>query len=57
VVGAWKCKSSWAITGLEAELAKGGTRVMIRLRKGDLEQHEGLLRELIHQVVKEKTEG
>jgi len=38
-------------------LKRHGTRVQVRLRNGDLEQHESLFRELIHQSVKEKAEG
>jgi hypothetical protein len=43
--------------GIDAELKRHGTRVQVRLRNGDLEQHESLFRELIHQSVKEKAEG
>jgi hypothetical protein len=36
---------------IDSELKKG--RVIARLRDGELERHEDLLRELIHQTVKE----
>jgi hypothetical protein len=42
--------------GVEAEL-KDGTLVLVRLRSSDFEQHEGLLRELIHQAIREKAES
>ena len=42
--------------GVEAEL-KDGTLVLVRLRNSDLEQHEGPIRELIHQAIREKTES
>lgn len=42
--------------GIEAELRRHGTHVLVRLRSGEIEQHEPLLRELIHQSVKEKAE-
>lgn len=42
--------------GVEAEL-KEGTRLLARLRSSDFEQHESLLRELIHQAIKEKAES
>jgi hypothetical protein len=31
--------------------------VLIRVRNSDFEQHEDLLRELIHQAIKEKAES
>jgi hypothetical protein len=42
--------------GVEAEL-KDGTRVLVRLRNSDFEQHQDPLRELIHQAIKEKAES
>ena len=42
--------------GVEADL-KDGTLVLIRVRNSDFEQHEDLLRELIHQAIKEKAES
>jgi hypothetical protein len=42
--------------GVESEL-KEGTQVLVRLRSSDFEQHEDLLRELIHRAVKEKAES
>ena len=41
--------------GVEADL-KDGTFVLVRLRNSDFEQHEDLLRELIHQAIREKAE-
>ena len=41
--------------GIDAEL--NDTRVVVRLESGDLENHENLLRELIHQAIKEKSES
>ncbi len=41
--------------GVETEL-KDGT-CLVRLRNSDLTQHEDLFRELIHQAIKEKSEG
>jgi len=49
---AWVTRSTDA--GIVAELAKHGTRVAVRLRSGDVEQHQELLRELIHESIKEK---
>jgi len=49
----WAAKLTEA--GVEAEL--NDMRVLVRLRTGDLEQHENLLRQLIHQAVKEKADG
>lgn len=43
-------------TGVEAEL-KDGSLVLVRLRNSDFDQHEDLLRELIHQAIREKTES
>jgi hypothetical protein len=40
--------------GIETELKKG--RVSIRLRNGEIDRHEGLLRELVHQAVKESQQ-
>jgi hypothetical protein len=51
---AWVKRLSEA--GVESEL-KDGSLVLVRLRSGDLEQHEDALRELIHQAIKEKTES
>jgi hypothetical protein len=42
--------------GVETEL-KDGTLVLVRLRNSDFEHHEDLLRELIHQAIKEKAES
>jgi hypothetical protein len=42
--------------GIEAELKKHGSRVQVRLRTGDIEQHEMLLRELIHEAVKQSQQ-
>jgi hypothetical protein len=42
--------------GVDAEL-KEGTRVLVRLRDNDIGQHESLLRELIHQAIREKAEA
>jgi hypothetical protein len=42
--------------GVEAEL-KDGSVVIVRLRSGDLDHHEGLLRDLVHQAIKEKSES
>jgi len=42
--------------GVETEL-KDGTLVFIRLRNSDLQQHDDILRELIHQTIKEKAES
>jgi len=42
--------------GVEADL-KDGALVRIRVRNSDFEQHEDLLRELIHQAIKEKDES
>lgn len=42
--------------GVEAEL-KDGTLVLVRLRTSDLEQHADVLRELIHQAIREKAES
>lgn len=42
---------------IDAQLERHGTHVLVRLRNGDVEQHEDLLRELIHQSVKEKVEA
>lgn len=42
--------------GVEAEL-KDGTRLLVRLRNSDFDQHEDLLRELIHQAIREKAES
>ena len=42
--------------GVEADL-KDGALVRIRVRNSDFEQHEDLLRELIHQAIKEKAES
>ena len=50
------CVKRLSDAGLEAELKSRGAHVLVRLRKGDLDQHEVLLREVIHQVVKEKAE-
>jgi hypothetical protein len=41
-------------SGIEAELQKG--RVLVRLRDGDITRHEELLRELVHQAVKESQQ-
>ena len=43
--------------GVEAELAKNGTRVLVRLRTGDFDQREVLVCELIHQAIKEQSES
>jgi len=43
-------------TGVEAEL-KDGSLVLVRLRNSDFDQHEDLLRELIHQAIREKAES
>ncbi len=43
--------------GVDAELKRHGTRVLVRLRNGEIEQHEDLVRELISQAVKEKVEA
>jgi hypothetical protein len=42
--------------GVEADL-KDGTLVLVRLRNSDFEHHEDLLRELIHQAIREKAES
>ena len=42
--------------GVEAEL-KDGSFVHVRLRNNDFDQHEDLLRQLIHQAIKEKAES
>ncbi len=42
--------------GVKAEL-KDGTFVLVRLRKSDFEHNEDLLRELVHQAIKEKAEN
>ncbi len=42
--------------GVEAEL-RDGTLVLVRIRNTDFEQHEDLLRKLIHQAITEKLEG
>lgn len=42
--------------GVEAEL-KDGTLVLVRLRNGDFDQHQDLLRELIHQAIREKAQS
>jgi len=41
--------------GMEAELKKQG-RVIVRLRDGEIIKHESILRDLIHQVVKESQQ-
>jgi hypothetical protein len=51
---AWVKRLSEA--GVETEL-KDGTLVLVRLRHGDFDTHEDLLRELIHQAIKEKAES
>jgi len=43
-------------TGLDAE-SKAGTRVVVRLRNGEFEQHESLLRDVIRQAIKEDAEN
>ena len=43
--------------GIDAELKRHGTRVLDRLRSAELEQHQELLRELIHQCVKDKIDA
>lgn len=50
----WVAKLNQA--GLDAELKRHGTRVQVRLRNGEIEQHATLLREFIHTALKEKTE-
>jgi hypothetical protein len=42
--------------GIDAEPRGKGTRVQVRLRAGDLENHHDLLQELVQQSVKEKNE-
>jgi len=42
--------------GVEAELTDG-TFVLVRLRSGDLDHHEDLLRALVHQAIREKAES
>ena len=42
--------------GVETEL-KDGTLVVVRLRNSDFDQHEDLIRDLIHQAIKEKADS
>jgi hypothetical protein len=42
--------------GVEAEL-KDGTFVLVRLRNTDFEHNEDMLRELVHQAIKEKADN
>jgi hypothetical protein len=51
---AWATRLNEA--GLDAELKRHGTRVLISLKKDDLQLHAQILRELIHQSIKESEE-
>lgn len=42
--------------GIDAELGSHGTSLRIRLHNGEIDRHEALFRELIHESVKEQAE-